>query len=176
MLLALADGFTITDIAASDKTAYLEHFAAREFHEHITVLPFPYTAADADQWLAHVAAETAREGRSVNWAIRDPGGRLAGGIGFTGYRTGTSHRAELGYWLAKPLWGRGIMTDAARRVSRFAFDDLALMRLYAYVLDFNLASARVLEKAGFEREGRLRGHILRDGRLSDAFVYGRLKG
>ena len=67
------------------------------------------------------------------------------------------------------------MTDAVRAYVHYAFHELNLTRLTARTFDFNLASARVLEKNGFKLEGRLRKHLLKDGKLIDARFYGRLK-
>lgn len=175
MHIPLANGGAITDIDRADKPAYLEHFQDKQISDHIPVIPFPYTAADADWWLAHVADDTAKQGRSLSWAIRAPDGGLIGGIGFDGLQVGVSHRAELGYWLAKSWRKRGIMTDAVRNVAAFAFTELGLIRITAYVFDFNVGSARVLEKSGFQLEGRLRRHYRgKDGTTFDALLYARL--
>jgi RimJ/RimL family protein N-acetyltransferase len=175
MHILLRDGFVVGDISDADKGAYLEHLKDKLISDHIPVIPFPYTSADADWWVAHVADETAKQGRSLNWAIRSPNGQLVGGIGFQGLEVGVTHKAQLGYWLARPFRGRGIMTHAVTRVSALAFAELALVRIFAYVFDFNVASVRVLEKAGFELEGRLRKYYCaKDGTFSDALMYARV--
>ena len=97
---------------------------------------------------------------------------MIGGIGFDDIEIGKSHRAEVGYWLAKPYWNRGIMTAVVRRICQHAFESWGLVKIAAHVFYFNTASARVLEKCGFQQEGFLRKHHLKDGQLIDAFVYG----
>ena len=67
------------------------------------------------------------------------------------------------------------MTDVVRAYVDYAFRELKLKRLTAHTFAFNLASARVLEKNGFKLEGRLRKHLLKDGKLIDARFYGLLK-
>jgi ribosomal-protein-alanine N-acetyltransferase len=57
--------------------------------------------------VAIVARATQQQGRPVHWAIRNATNHLIGGIGFDGFQVGKSHRAEIGYWLAKPFWGQG---------------------------------------------------------------------
>lgn len=89
---------------------------------------------------------------------------------------GKSHRAEVGYWLAKPFWGRGIMTAVVRRLCRHAFDEYGLAKITAQVSLHNPASARVLEKCGFQQEGCLRKHFLKDGRFIDARLFALLRG
>jgi len=106
--------------------------------------------------------------------LRDRG-KLIGVVGADSLELGMSHRAEIGYWIARQYWGQGIMTDAVRTYVRYAFAELGVTRLTAHVFDFNSASARVLEKNGFVLEGTLRKHFLKDGRLIDARLYGLLK-
>ena len=95
--------------------------------------------------------------------------------GFDGFQVGQSHRGEIGYWLAKPFWGRGIMTGVVRRVCRHAFEEFGLVKVSAHVFTNNPASARVLEKCGFVEEGLLRKHFLKDGRFLDAWVFALLR-
>jgi ribosomal-protein-alanine N-acetyltransferase len=172
--LPLEGGFFVSDIEPGDKAAYLEHLQEKEIYDRTLAIPYPYTEEAADWWIQHVAEETKAQGRSVNWAIRRSDGYLIGGIGHHELVVGKTHKAEIGYWLAKPYWGRGIMTDAVRRVSDFSFRELQLIRLTAHVFAFNTASARVLEKAGYQLEGRLRLHYKKNGRLGDGLLYAKL--
>jgi ribosomal-protein-alanine N-acetyltransferase len=132
--------------------------------------PHPYTQQDAEQWIA-IATSGAR---GCFYAI-DVDGVVAGGIGvepFGGERCGT---AAFGYWLGQAYWGRGIATDAARALSDDALADGGLRRLEARVFAENVASARVLEKCGFELEGTLRAFYLdRDDNVCDALMFARL--
>jgi RimJ/RimL family protein N-acetyltransferase len=135
------------------------------------VFPQPYTRADAERWLREQSAtDTLR-----NFAI-EANGELAGGIGFiigTGERAGT---AALGYWLGRRFWGRGIATEAVQTVTQWAFDALRLRRVWANVMDPNVASARVLEKAGFSLEARMRDAISdRRGVVHDELIYARMR-
>lgn len=95
-------------------------------------------------------------------------------IGSIGLMIGTDvHRfsAELGYWLAEPFWGRGIMTRVVKCVTAYAIETLGLHRVYAEPYACNVASAKVLEKAGFLREGILRSSAFKDGTICDQFIY-----
>ena len=82
---------------------------------------------------------------------------------------------EIGYWLGEPFWGRGIATAAVKLVTEYAFADLDLMRIQGSVFEWNLASGRVLEKAGYQLEGRLRKSIFKDGRVIDSLIYARVR-
>ena len=84
--------------------------------------------------------------------------------------------AELGYWLTPDAWGNGYATDAAQRLTEYAFQERRFHRVYAKVFVGNEGSQRVLEKTGFQREGTLRDHWFRDGRYEDVYIYGLLEG
>ena len=84
--------------------------------------------------------------------------------------------AEVGYWLGRAFWGRGIATAALRLLTAHAFAaDPELRRLWAVPFVTNVASARVLEKAGYTREGTLRQSAIKDGRVLDQFMYAILR-
>ena len=113
--------------------------------------PHPYTMADAEAWVAQQSGVDPAK----HFAICDPQGPI-GRIGLTFRQRGPSHSAEIGYWLGKPFWGRGIMTAALQVVTTYAFETLALVRIEAQVRTNNTASIRVLEKLGYKRQGPLR--------------------
>jgi RimJ/RimL family protein N-acetyltransferase len=132
--------------------------------------PSPYSRADAEAWIASVG----RDDPPNHFAI-DVDGTLAGGIGIVPDAWDYAGVAHIGYWLGRRFWGRGIATDAARTIARYAFETRRLRRLETSVYAPNVASARVLEKAGFTLEGRLRASItLRDGKVYDRLLYARL--
>ena len=94
-------------------------------------------------------------------------------IGGIGLRLQTDvHRrsAELGYWLGEPFWGQGIATKAVGALTEYAFAHLDLIRLYATVFEWNPASARVLEKAGYIYEGGRRKSATKDGKTIDQLL------
>lgn len=172
MKLIVSGRIYLSEIEPADKAAYLEHLSEKEIYDRTLRIPFPYTEADADEWLALVMKSTQEHGQPVNWAIRNQEHYLIGGVGFDGLSIGKSHRAELGYWLAKPYWNQGIMTAVVRTACAFAFREWRLVKITARVFDFNTGSARVLEKCGFEQEGFLKKHVLKDGRCIDIRAYG----
>jgi RimJ/RimL family protein N-acetyltransferase len=169
--LVVNDHIHLSAIRPSDKPAYVEYLKEKDIYDRTLRIPFPYTEADAEAWLALVERTTQKHGQIVNWAIRNEADSLIGGIGFDGLDIGKSHRAEVGYWLAKPYWGRGIMTAVVKKACAFAFNEWGLLKITAHVFASNQASARVLEKCGFEQEGYLRKHYQKDGQLMDARLY-----
>ncbi len=132
--------------------------------------PHPFTAADARAWIAIRAADT---GNPHNFAIEFEGGAI-GGIGMEFFTDVHRLTAEIGYWLGEPFWGRGFATIALRAATEYAFATFALRRIQATVYEWNPASARVLEKAGYELEGCLRDHVVKDGRVGDVLMYAKL--
>jgi RimJ/RimL family protein N-acetyltransferase len=128
--------------------------------------PHPYTKRDARafiQWSRDQRPETA-------FAIaRD--GEAIGGIGFALRGDIERVSAEIGYWLAEAMWNRGIATEALAAVTAYAARAHGLTRLFAVPFATNLASCRVLEKAGYRLEGRLRRSAIKDGAIIDQLQY-----
>jgi len=128
--------------------------------------PHPYRLQDAETFIGKVLAmdpETA-------FAI-EVDGEAAGGIGFGLQQDVERLSAEIGYWLGEPFWNRGIMTEVLAAVTIHAIETHGLTRIYALPFEWNLASARVLEKAGYRLEARLRKSAIKDGRVIDQFLY-----
>jgi ribosomal-protein-alanine N-acetyltransferase len=108
------------------------------------------------------------------YAIATPE-EAVGSIGITILSDVHCLTAELGYWLAEPYWGRGIMSEAVRAFTDYAFERFGLVRIFAEPYARNAASCRVLEKAGFSLEGRMRWAAFKDGQPTDMFLYARIK-
>jgi [ribosomal protein S5]-alanine N-acetyltransferase len=98
-------------------------------------------------------------------------GEAAGGIGYVLHPDVERVSAEIGYWLGEAFWGRGIATEALRAVTPYAISAHSLTRVYAVPFAWNAASCRVLEKAGYLLEGRLRKSAIKDGQLTDQLQY-----
>lgn len=128
--------------------------------------PFPYTRAAGDEWLGTALNQEPE----TNFAI-DVGGAAVGGIGFVLQEDVEFRSAEIGYWLGEKFWGQGITTDAVRAVTEYAIQHHKLCRIYALIFDWNTASTRVLEKAGYTLEGRLRKSATKAGKTIDQLLY-----
>ena len=132
--------------------------------------PSPYTREDAAAWLCLVQS---RE-RPTQLAIASPE-ELVGAIGFDQGEDVYRKSAEIGYWLAEPFWGRGIVSQAVIGFVDHVFAHFDLVRLQAGVFEGNPASVKILEKAGFRFEGRRHHAVYKDGRLLDELMYGRVR-
>lgn len=135
-------------------------------------IPFPYTVRDAEEFIAqNIAAD---RNKSFAFAITYDG-RLVGSIG--AYRCQNIHfrTAELGYYLDENYWGRGIATSAVVQICDYIFKNSDIVRIFAEPFLYNKASCRVLEKAGFVREGILRQNAQKNGRIIDMVMYSLIK-
>ncbi len=128
-----------------------------------------YDEAAQRERLARRLAER-EQGTGWSWTIHVDG-VLAGDIGFNQVHRGSLQSANVGYMVDAPARGRGVATAALRLLIREAFEELHLHRLEAGALTTNVASQRVLEKAGFRRVGLLRKHLYEDGEWRDHYLY-----
>ena len=102
-------------------------------------------------------------------------GELIGDIHVTKQNDIQRHSGFMGYWLAEEYWGRGFMTEAVAAMTRYVFTYTGMIRIYARVFSTNAGSIRVLEKAGFEQEGRFKNAVFKEGKLCDQLQYAKLK-
>ena len=128
--------------------------------------PHPYTWKDAQLFLTAASSEEPQ----TNFAI-EVAGEAAGGLGFVPGNDVERYSAEVGYWLGQACWGRGVATEALVLFTRHAFTELGLLRLFALPLADNVASIRVLEKAGYMAEGVLRSSCVKFGQPRDQAIY-----
>ncbi|NLD38393.1 MAG: GNAT family N-acetyltransferase [Desulfatiglans sp.] len=128
--------------------------------------PHPYTESDAEKFITHIENSKPK----TIFAIATEN-EIIGSIGIIIGEDVHRYTAEMGYWLAEPFWGKGIMTEAVKFISEWAFHEFSLHRIYATPYATNTASARVLEKAGFEKEGVIRSGAFKDGKIVDMFMY-----
>ena len=134
--------------------------------------PHPYTFEDARDWIERACAET--ESPPLTFAISGASATMLGTIGLDRQGDVYRHSAELGYWLGRQHWGRGVATAAVEAICRYGFETVGLRRIYACVFEPNTASTRVLEKAGFQLEGVHRKAVWKDGELFDELMFGLL--
>ncbi len=178
-LLTLPNGCTLSPVREGDQPALVAHLDDPAIYATTLRIPFPYTRADADAFVAKcLDRERSAAPGEIGLALRRPeDGGLIGTLGVHPGAEFEAHRAEIGYWIARAYWGRGLATIAVGALVRHVWATRPdLLRLDARVLVGNTASARVLEKNGFVREGCQRGYQRKDGRLIDTWIYGSLRG
>lgn len=128
--------------------------------------PFPYTEEHGKTFI-----EFASKGNPIHIFAIEIEGRAAGGIGIHPQDDIHRKNAELGYWLAEPYWGKGIMSIAINNVVDFAFETYNINRVFARPFGTNIASQKVLEKNKFVLEGKFEKVLIKDGILIDELIY-----
>ena len=128
--------------------------------------PHPYTRADGERYLALFADEQPARVFAI-----EVNGEAVGSIGVFPQSDIHCINAEMGYWLAEPFWGKGIMTEAIGKMIRYGFETFDIERIFARPFGSNIASQRVLQKAGFKPEARFERVLLKNGILEDEYVF-----
>ncbi|KAI0404947.1 acetyltransferase [Xylaria palmicola] len=137
--------------------------------------PSPYTADDARAWLAHCRSQPPPV---ASFGVFTLDGEMAGSVGLEAPKGDPIYAGtrELGYFGARKFWGRGIMSAAVREFTRWAFATHPdLLRIEASVFEHNEGSRRVLQKAGFVKEGTRRLALVKDGKQMNEDIFGLLR-
>jgi ribosomal-protein-alanine N-acetyltransferase len=130
----------------------------------------PYTRRDAIDYLNYVRTIEVETSFAV-----EHGGEAVGGIGFKLGLDIARLSAEVGYWLSEAYWGQGLTTRAVSATVDWAFEHYKLNRIFAMAFSHNVASMRVLEKAGFECEGVLRRSAIKNEVVLDQVLYAKVR-
>lgn len=165
--------FTLRFFKKGDEISLAKNLNNKDVSKTLSAVPYPYNLIHAKHFIKkNIAAYKKRNPKSIIFAI-DINKEAAGGIGILSIKYG--HKAKLGYWLSRKYWGKGIMTEAVKIASNFAFKELKLKRLYAQVFSFNPASEKVLEKNGFLLEGFLKKNIKKGKKFIDCYLLAKVK-
>lgn len=158
---------TIREWRMSDLASLVRHANNRNIWINLRDrFPHPYLEEHGRKFLEHITTVTP----GTVWAI-EVDGEAAGGIGIERMTDVERVSAEIGYWLGEPFWNRGVGTEALRLITAEVFRQSDLTRLFALPFADNIGSVRVLEKAGYVREGTLRDSAVKDGQLRDQYLY-----
>jgi RimJ/RimL family protein N-acetyltransferase len=128
--------------------------------------PHPYTTADAVAYIGLLAARPVQTSFGI-----EVDGQAIGSISLMLGDDVARRTAEIGYWIGREFWGRGIMPDAVRATTTYAFEALSLVRVFAVPFVTTRRSSRVLEKAGCVLEGVMRRSAVKDGVVLDQYLY-----
>ena len=132
--------------------------------------PSPYTLQDAETFIAMKINEEP----VTNFAI-EVNGEVAGVIGLD-FRADVYRKTPLiGYWLSEQYWGRGIIPEAVKLITTYGFNNLDIICIQAAILSKNPKSMRVLEKAGYIKQGVLKGSVIKNNEILDEHVYAAYK-
>jgi len=168
------DRIILRDMRIDDVHDFLHYASAKEVKLYVSDIDWPQTIEEATKeymyWASLYSTRSA-----IYWAIEHKKHKkLIGTCGFN-YWNMHHHRGEISYDLSYEYWNKGYMTEAINAICDFAFERMDIHRLQATVLDFNIGSYRVLEKAGFKREGLLQGYGKVGGAFRDYYMYSKTR-
>lgn len=159
--------FTLRPWSPADLPSLVQAANNQEIAQYLrNVFPHPYTEADG---LAFIALATNQVSDCILAIEVD--GLAVGSIGLHPQSDIHCKNAELGYWLAQPFWGRGIITQAVQQMVNYGFQTFDITRIFARPFGTNRASQRVLEKAGFVLEAQFAQTLFKNNEFLDEWVY-----
>ncbi len=164
----------LTELKESDKDALVWWLNDKDIYKRTLNIPFPYTETDAIEFYNKCKEKDEIFGVQMTWAIRKKDGQLIGVIGLSG-KDEFPQKEEVGYWLARDFWGKGIMKKSLQAVTNIAIEKYGIIRLEAPTFAFNLHSQKVAEKCGYMYEGNLRKSLYKDGMYFDCRMYSYVK-
>lgn len=133
-------------------------------------LPYPYKLENAEAILKVIAQKD-----GIHDFCIEVDGKAVGNIGFVPENDVQRFNAEVGYLIGEPYWNRGIVTDALKEAIRYYFKHTPIIRVFAFVFEYNLPSMRVLDKAGFTQIGVMHKSIFKNDAFCDAHYFELLK-
>ncbi|MFY7827803.1 MAG: GNAT family N-acetyltransferase [Flectobacillus sp.] len=165
--------FTLRTFRDGDEASLVRHANNPKVAKYLrNIFPNPYTYDDAVWWIDF---NKGQKPPLSSWAICVDD-CVVGCIGITIGQDIHACQAEIGYWLGEEYWGKGIASAALTEMTNYAFEQFpALQRLFAGVFDSNIASQKVLEKAGYLLESIQPKSIIKDGQLYDGYLYVKLR-
>ena len=128
--------------------------------------PHPYSEADAIEYISRLKTRPVQTSFGI-----DVGGQAIGSISLMLGDDIARRTAEVGFWIVREYWGHGIMVDAVRETTQYAFEVRDLVRVFALPFASTTRSSQVLQKPGYLLEGTMRHSAVKDGVVLDQFVY-----
>ena len=159
--------FTLRPFKESDAESIVKYANNPKIAANLTDgFPNPYGLDDAKKFLS-----IAIQNEPYTIFAIEINGEACGSIGI--FVQSDIHRksAECGYWLAEPYWGKGIIPEAIKQIVDYGFRTFDIVRIYARPFSFNKESQRVLEKAGFTLEAKLKKACFKNGEFCDELIY-----
>lgn len=159
--------YTLRKITPNDLDTLVKYANNPKVHLYTSnKFPYPYLKEHALSFIEFANSSTTSDIMAI-----DINGEFVGGCGIHFKEDLQSKNAELGYWLAEPFWGKGIITSVITERIQHAFNKHNIHRLYASVFDENIASQKALLKCGFTLEAILKQAIYKNGKFYDDYIY-----
>ena len=159
--------FKLRSWKISDLDSLVKYANNKDIAKYMTdKFPFPYEDSNGRAFI-----EFATKDDPIHIFAIDIDGQAVGGIGIHPQDDIRRKNAELGYWLAEPFWGKGIISSAIKQIIDFAFETYDIDRVFACPFGTNSASQKVLEKNNFILEGKFEKSLIKNGELEDELIY-----
>lgn len=160
----------LSEILATDIPTIIKYAGNSNVAKHLLNLPHPYYEKDAIFWI-NMAHQGWVDGSKCIFGIRlKENQEFIGGVGL--HIDTRFNRAELGYWIGEPFWGKGYMTEALATVIKYGFEEKELNKIFAIHLLENPASGKVMAKNGMLKEGEMKEHVTNQNEYKDIAQYG----
>ena len=164
--------FVLRTLRRSDASNIAKNAHDKEIYRNTLSIPYPYKLKDAEIWIEDTLKKEKKKNREGMTLVVEIEGEAAGVISLNKIK---GHSAEIGYWLGRKYWGRGIMTKAVKIVTKIGFSEFKLRRIFGHVLAFNDGSAKVLRKSGYKLEGTLRKRFKKNDKILDAYLFAKVR-
>lgn len=132
--------------------------------------PNPFTEKDAIAFINQEIGKKPEERFLIYW-----NNEIAGEIGITLKNDVFRLNAEIGYFISKKYWGKGLATKAVKKMTEYTFEHFDVIRIVAGVFDFNKSSMKVLEKNGYYLESVRKNAVIKNGEIIDDYIWVKLK-
>ena len=170
-MILVSNNVYLSPVSEQDADAVVACMCDKEIYNNTMRIPFPYSYENARLWLEDSIIFEEENGFNRNFAIRNHAGKMIGAIGFHFNYGVEAEKSEIGYWLGKAYWGKGIMTSVVIKFCEIAKEKYSLKTLEAHVFEFNYASRKILLKAGFTEKQLLPNWFKKDGQKIDAVKF-----
>ncbi len=165
--------FALRQLNLTDAKSIAQHANNIKIANNVrNIFPYPYTFENASAFI-HDCQNSEEKCQYIRAIVVNR--QAVGVVGCTRQEDVHCKSSEIGYWLGEEFWGKGIMAGAVKRITREVFQCQDVVRIFAEIFAYNAGSIKVLEKAGFQLEGKLRSSIYKNGAISDSFIYGLIK-
>ncbi len=172
-MIIMTNKFTLRPFNDFDAQDIARNINDKTIYNNTLRIPYPYELKDAKEWLKKIIPEyRKRKARKFHLAI-EINGEVAGSVSLMEIQGG--HKAEIGYWLARKYWRKGIMSEAVKEICEVGMKKFGLVRIYAYVFIQNKGSRKVLQKNGFKKEGATKKGAMKDGKYRDEILMAKVK-
>lgn len=161
----------LNSLSYKDIPKIIEYAGNPKISDNLINLPFPYFEKDAVFWI-NGANQGRKTGEEYKFAIRSKENKNLDFIGGIGLMLDKKHnKAELGYWIGEPFWGKGLMSEAAKKVIEFGFETLELNKIFANHFLDNPASGKIMIKNGMIKEAEIKDHFKKGDKYLDVIQY-----